>query len=375
MEKQNNNEANNNTGVNNTKPSKKKMKTSTIVIIVLAVLLLFSCVGNIGNSGSSSSSVTNDTIVTEDKSSEEFEAEEQEADEVEDGQADKPNEEASVVREGLAETENGQYNPFTYNPALDITHMWIGDSEDYRNSGADSGVITVTVLNCGVLYNYIGDPVVFVDVEIANHTDQGATVKGDDMMLYIDDYQVTTPTAPIETGDLTFGTADVSSGRKAKTTMRLQLPSDYYNANKIEVGLFDDDRTIIVKDAGLDVYGRRDILDTLAEDAATEEIAIEIEEFEYADDDPYNPKNLYKDHIQVENPDNVLSVYEVGHSGEGYYEFLITLDGGMDSVRIVPDAGVMIEYYSGDLIGFYDITTEGIIFSGCGIPGVNGTYK
>lgn len=336
MEKQNDNGTNNKIDVNQAKPPKKR-KTSTIIIIVLVVFLLFSCVADMGGSDSSSSSTASSTT-TEDKSSGEKEEETvepedeeevEEADAIEDAQTDNTNGEEGDPGDIGWDDSDYVYNPFSYDPATDDTYKWIGDTLHLQSQdNPDAGTVNVTITNCGILTNPLDESVVYVDIEIENNSTANLTFYGSDMTAYVDDYQITSSSyTMIDLNDATYGTVDVSAGRKAKTTLRAQLPSDYYKADKVDVDLFDTGNVVIIKDEGYNVYGRRNVLDLLAEELAAQEEKRAQEEAFQAELDRLNSisidESLLGDHAGIDNPNMTITL---GSSYGLYYNAELYID-------------------------------------------------
>ena len=61
------------------------------------------------------------------------------------------------------------YNPFSYDPETDTTHVWVGDVLNYSNT-SDSGDVDATVIGCGILINDFSEEVVYVELEIENNS-------------------------------------------------------------------------------------------------------------------------------------------------------------------------------------------------------------
>lgn len=247
MKKQNDDETNNSIDVNESKPTKKRLKTSTIIIIVLAMMLLFSCVSSLGSLGSSSSSTSSSTTTTEDKEPE---------DKKEEAKAEEPKEEPEPEAKEIEE-EEPNVELMDEGPSIqekDSSHFYIGDTINY-----ESGTV-VTITDVGIIpSNHYDVPVLWMDMEIDNQSGETDTWYSQEFSVYVDDYQVETSPVSIDANDDfdPFETS-INPGRKAKFKFTSKLPSDYDSAGKIEIECPGSAKTILVKDNGVYLYGREE---------------------------------------------------------------------------------------------------------------------
>ena len=252
MESQNSNETTHNIGVNEVKEpkKKKKLKVSTIIIIVLVVLLLFSCVdGGESSESSTSTSTANQDTVESDNAKEEkeennvkaedtkkeaaFESEETEEDE---GQL---TEQAETQELYSAQDSNDQ-------------HMHIGDVITYQ-----SGLI-LRIQEAGIYRSQpFNTPIVYMELECENTSDQIITIYNNDLELYIDDYQI--DVVPEVNGDdpAIHYSVDINPGRKMIFKPVAKLPDDYESSYKIELSFtgWYAEESLLIKDKGVYLYG------------------------------------------------------------------------------------------------------------------------
>lgn len=96
-------------------------------------------------------------------------------------------------------------------------------------------------------------------------------------------------------------------------------------------------KTVLIKDNGVYTNGQLQVAPV--EDITGEQSTIEIPEYEYADDGPYNPDNLYGIHTKVGDSSVTLEVSELF---DGYYTFIVTYGTGDDDyISFNPDAGAL----------------------------------
>ena len=344
MKKQNNNEMNNNTGVNETKPTKKKMKGSTIVIIVLVVLLLFSCVGNMGGSGSSSSSTTS-TTTTEDKEPE---------DKKEEVKAKEPKEDSEPEAEKAIEEQHDKQSEVT--EQVDNGHIYVGDTVKYSNC-------SIYVGDTGITSGYLNTPVLFMELEIVNTSDEVLTILTDNFSLYVDDYQIETMAGArtLEESASVPG-IEINPGRKAKYSCVIDLPSDCDNASKIEVEFPLAAGIMLFKDNGVYLYGQRNV---------------PTEEYDSADNS--EESGLYESWYEEEhhNMDGLDYVLIFNHTtGGADADVILRADYDHQWRLWMEDerSGYLTYMEGNDKVGSIYFSSDGIEFKNDAFPELNGYY-
>lgn len=251
MENQNNNEMNHNIEVNEVKPPKKKIKASTIIIIVLVVLLLFSCVGGGGgnNETSTSTSTANHDTVESDNAKEEKEENDVEAEDTK-KEAAFESEETEEDKEQL--TEQAELEELYSAQDSTDQHMHIGDVITYQ-----SGLI-LRIQEAGIYRSQpFNIPLVYMQLECENTSDEIITIYNNDLELYIDDYQI--DVVPEVNGDdpaINYS-VDINPGRKMIFKPVAKLPEDYESSYKIELSFtgWYAEESLLIKDKGVYLYG------------------------------------------------------------------------------------------------------------------------
>lgn len=160
-------------------------------------------------------------------------------------------------------------------------HFYIGDTIKYTSG------LEITLINAGILQNQIYEPVLYLEMELYNGSNEEGGLSNSEFSLYIDDYQVNvTPTVlnTTEAMDAVSYQIELNPGRKAKYTFRTILLSEYDNASKIEIELPGSTKTVLVKDNGVYLNG--------------------IRPEDYVDNSL--DESLYGDHVNMDGNDFVL---------------------------------------------------------------------
>ena len=343
MKNQNNKEMKHNIESNEVKPTKKKIKISTIIIIVLVVLLLFSCVGSMGDSGTSTSSMANGTTA-EDNSSE------KKKEETEDEETEEPELEHEKVEEeqSTKQAEMAGEQPF------DDEHLYVGFYGLYA-----SGLL----LKISDVYIEVNDAyqqaILKVDLELENTTDDAVLgMSCYDFSIYIDDYQVQIDTGYMKENDYETVSTEVNPGRKTKFVFGTVLPGNYINAEKIEVEIPGYTKTVLVKDNGVYLYGQKE---APTETNAHGESGLDQSWFENGD--------LYK----TDDPSIILSFSST--SGGADAEVYIDYDYTHQYLLYMEDErnGYLTYMEGEERAGTLSFTMDGVVVD-CGISEIDGTY-
>lgn len=250
MESQNN-KTPHNIEVNEVKPPKKKIKVSTIIIIVLVVLLLFSCVDGSGGSSESSTSTStaNHDTVESDNAKEEKEENDIKA---EDTRKEAESESVKTEEDEEQPTEQAETEELDSVQDSNNQHMHIGDVITYK-----SGLI-LRIQEAGIYRSQpFNTPLVYMELECENTSDEIITIYNNDLELYIDDYQI--DVVPEVNGDdpaINYS-VDINPGRKMIFKPVAKLPDDYESAYKIELSFtgWYAEESLLIKDNGVYLYG------------------------------------------------------------------------------------------------------------------------
>lgn len=314
MEKQTNIEMNQNVEVGRTKLPMKKRSRVFFIILVFAMLLM-AC----GSEPASAVTTEKEKTTAEEAPIETAEPEEELPEQVEDEVYEDP-----VISETVSDDT-----------------LTIGSSIQYT-------VGKLTIMDVGISNNDYGT-VLYMEVELENTSDEPINLTNNDFVVYIDDYQVT-----LEVGYRSMEEAasapyiEVNPGRKSKYTFRVSLPSEYFNADKIEFGFPGTQQTLFIKENGSYIW-------------------------EQSSQAEHNADGIIGEYTQVENPNITMEIYM--DPAETCFILAVYFNDDRNSLVAFLDSGMLIDYFNEDLDGFYEYDESGFVLNSCIDSDADGHYQ